>query len=61
MKNFFQGLHGTVRKSTVRLNEETGHFSLPTFIHFAAGHSGTGALEIFCFEISNEKTIRAKE
>ena len=61
MEDFFQRFHGAVRQHAFGLDEEPGHFTLPTFIHFALRHPGAGTFEIVGFEISDEKAVRAQE
>jgi len=61
VEDFFQGLHGTIRQSSIRLNKEISNIALPGFVHFKPCHTTPQAFKIFCFEIANPKAIIAQE
>ena len=61
MENLFERFHSAIGQGTGRLHKKTSHFSLPTFIDFAACHAGTSPVKVLGFKVPDQQSIWTQE
>ena len=61
MENLFERFHRAIGQDTSRLDKKASHFSLPTFIDFAASHASTSAFKVLRFEVPDQQSIWTQE
>ena len=61
MKHLFERFHRPIGQDTSWLDKKAGHFFLPMFVNFAAGHAGASPFKVFRFEVPNQQSVWPQE